>query len=183
MESKNTAVGTVIINGGAPKRAELVLRQEMIEYRSNLATKPDLNWEFLDAQGHFHAYGEKDSLPTLKTRIEHVECDGSCGDGEGYDVTHWHCELCDEKIEPHRVPDKYGVAPGLWSAELKVYDLVSSGRVSFRFTSGDSETFGFAETNSSTTEGWGGERIRAVTELAYWSVGHRKIRASAAVGG
>ena len=73
---------TVVINGGESMDAVLVKRQEMIEYRSNIARKADPRWEFTDAAGHFHAYdlSRKNELPTLDARVEHVDCDGVCKD-------------------------------------------------------------------------------------------------------
>lgn len=184
MESTSTVEGTVIINGGEPVRAVMVRRQEMIEYRSNIATKADPGWEFTDAAGHFHAYDEKGKPPTLDTRVEQIECDGSCGDSgcEGYTHTHYHCALCAEEIEPGRVPDHYGFTPGRWSFDLTVHAQVPSGRVSFRFTGRGQEWFGFAEAASHRMESFGRD-IRVETEMACWPVGQRKARASATVGG
>jgi len=180
MESTSTMHGTVVINGGEPMDAVLVKRQEMIEYRSNIARKADPRWEFTDAAGHFHAYDQsrKNELPTLDARVEHVDCDGSaCGsesDCEGYDITHWHCALCGEEIKPGTVPDEYGIIPGRWSFDLTVHGEVPKGRVSFRFTAREVEFFGIAETMSSRAEG-SFVRVRVTTEMYCGPVGQRKI--------
>lgn len=186
MESTSTVAGTVVINGGVAMDAVMTVRQEMIEYRSQVATKHDPRWEFTDAAGHFHAYDEKGERPTLDARTEHVPCDGSCSgvcEGEGYDVTHWHCALCREEIEPGRVPDEYGIIPGRHSYDLTVHGPVPTGRVSFRFEAGDVEFFGFGEEVSATAESMG-DRVRWRTEMGCWPVARRKVtRAKAPVGG
>lgn len=91
------------------------------------ASSPDPNWEFADPNGHCHARSDDpdNPYPTLRTRKEHVECDGACGSGcEGYTATHWHCRICDVEVTPGTVPGpSWAVVLGPldWRVEVDKY--------------------------------------------------------------
>lgn len=92
--------------------------------------EPDPRWRGTDSNGHFHARAKDGTYPTLKTRVEHVECDGSCGgtcDGEGYTVTHYDCMICGEEVKPGLIPGPNStVIPGLPEWSVKVVDTAPS---------------------------------------------------------
>lgn len=90
----------------------LIIEQQYEIISSDIATKPDPQWEHIDSHGHFHAYDQDGKLPTLAGRARHIDCDGihtgpyapeaPC---EGYDITEWFCTICDEQIKPGHVDD------------------------------------------------------------------------------
>lgn len=139
--------GTATINSGEPVTAQLKITQERIDI-STLGSKPDPKWTFIDVAGHFHARSEDGELPTLIGRREHVGCDGSCDldDCEGYDVTHWHCRICDEEIQPGVIPGPhYGTMPGRIDWEVAVQTVINGhGEVSVVYRSERVEYFGVA---------------------------------------
>lgn len=172
----DSLVGVVSINGGEPVAAQLRITQERIDVSTNLP-KPDPRWSFTDAAGHFHAYTEEETTPTLIVRMVHMPCDGSCGgvcDDEGYDATHYHCRICDEEIEPGTIPGPhYDTMPGLMSWEIAaMVPLNGRAGVSVRFepTAGAFEYFGVALPGEVTIQGGsdgitGRTMLHGVTEL------------------
>lgn len=170
------------INNGPGVPATLTVEQEQIEVRSLTATRPDLRWEYVDQAGHFHAYDKDGKLPTLETRFEQLPCPGGCDDPgcEGYTVTHYHCAICGEEVEPGRVPDPLTFVPGRTSWTVEVEARVTDERVSVRLTTGAPldpfEAFGVAARGNIRAEGGsGGVRVwttlHGVTPLGYRQVG------------
>lgn len=136
--------GTVRINGGAPFRAELEVRQEIIDV-STRSPKPDPRWSAGDAAGHFHARSADGTYPTLLQTSEHRDCDGGCGgscDGEGYDVTVWSCSICGEQMTPGTVPGPHEQSmPGRSSWVVRFDGPSLSGPVSVRYEAGGGTVF------------------------------------------
>lgn len=100
---------TLTLDGHPPMPvAEFEMEPPPVTYvRSEGAAKPSTLWRHTDEHGHEHRWVDGE-LPTLTATTRHVECDGSCGgvcEGEGYDVTVWHCSACGDEVEPGRVPD------------------------------------------------------------------------------
>lgn len=174
------------INSGPSVLAELTIEREQIEVRSMTATKPDMRWTYIDQRGHFHAYANDGELPTLITRIEQVPCPGGCDDPgcEGYTITHYHCTICDEEIEPKRLPDtdaKFIPGPTSWTVEVE--QDVTEERVSIRLSTGAAndpvEVFGIAARGAMRAEG-GSSGVRVWTTLHGMSpLGQRKSTAPA----
>jgi hypothetical protein len=108
MDSVMTSTATVVIDGDGPYECEVEITQRVEMVRSWGATKPDPRWEHTDSHGHFHTFAEDGSLPTLRTEIVEMPCDGSCDDvcgGEGYTITRYRCKICGDEVEPGYVPD------------------------------------------------------------------------------
>lgn len=103
---------TISFDGGrALVLRELIQKSTPVEYWSTTATKPDSSWRYTDENGHKHRWkrGDDDTWRVTKstTRIEHVPCNGSCGnwDCDGYDITVYECSECGERLKPGSVPD------------------------------------------------------------------------------
>jgi hypothetical protein len=147
-EAVTTFPGAMVIDGQACF-GTLAVTQELIPYRSEIATKPDLKWSLIDDNKHFHAYAEDGKTPTLDAIVEHIGCDGSCGDEvcEGYDITRYVCHLCQQSVEPGRVPDREGVILGRYSWSIEVDVMLALGAaVSVVVIDADGVTcFGFAQ--------------------------------------
>jgi len=178
---------TASIDNGPPFPATLTVETEQIEIQSMLATKPDKNWEHVDHAGHFHAYDDHGKLPTLETRVEQVPCSGECGnwDCDGYTVTHYHCLICGEEVEPKRLPDsgpKFIPGPTRWTVEVEEWrtgagaarsaPAATDGRVSVRLVHDGGEAFGVAARGAVRAEGGrNGVRVwttyHGVTPLGY----------------
>lgn len=117
-------VGAAYINGGPPLSCQIIIDHQ-VEMVTSLGSKPDPNWSFTDAAGHFHAYDQTPGMdyPTLRRRIEVVPCyEPDHGeDCDGASITHLHCVICDEEIEPGLIsgPHTEGL-PGRtsWSAKV-----------------------------------------------------------------
>jgi hypothetical protein len=135
---------TIVVDNGPEHDGTFDITTELITVQAGPdATEPDPAWEYVDDQGHYHAYAhltrEKYSpaalLPTLRPRTEHVPCPGGCGDPacEGTDVTLYFCSICDERIEPGVRPDTDPhQIPGAesWSAEYETEGRPSRRTVS-----------------------------------------------------
>lgn len=122
---------TVCINNGEPRVGSFQLKRPMDVEASNLP-RPNPRWEMVDSNGHYHAYStEPPEYPTLDTRPEHVECDGSCGgvcEGEGYSVTKYLCRICHEEIKPGLLQGPHFIQiEGLWEWELAVDGYTPTG--------------------------------------------------------
>jgi hypothetical protein len=69
---------------------------------------PDEKWTYTDKAGHAHHYDN--GYPTLRAIITHVPCpDWECG-CDGFDVTHYECPECGERINPGTKPQTYRYA-------------------------------------------------------------------------
>jgi hypothetical protein len=122
----------IVIDDGPPMPGTFGIEREMIDVSTATGgTLPDPKWEYVDVNGHWHAYTADDKLPTLGAHVRHVDCDGihAFGDQldeecEGYDVTEYRCRICLDLVEPHRIPDGTAgmrqFAPGRtsWWAEV-----------------------------------------------------------------
>lgn len=83
-----------------PGYGTVSISTESIEIPYLRYVEPDLTWEFIDAAGHFHAYDNSGSAPTLEKFSRLVEtCTFDCCDEE-YEETAWRCRVCREEIEP-----------------------------------------------------------------------------------
>lgn len=144
----------ITINNGQPMPGMLNVEYQIIDVTSANATKPAMSWTLIDDQGHFHAYDDKGELPTLATRSRHVECDLSHDDDdlylgddcEGYDVVEYFCAICDQEIQPERVPDTGQKSiPGrmMWSVRIQPQEEIK-GKVTVRVMTGDKTLFGVA---------------------------------------
>jgi hypothetical protein len=115
------------------------------------APSPDPRWTFVDSAGHFHARDSKGGLPTLVSKPEHVDCDGSCGGvcgGEGYTVVRCCCVICGEEVVPGTVPGPREVVVNRrrsWKVSVVNAPMSMADRVSVRFeVSGSPPMFGVA---------------------------------------
>lgn len=156
MPATMTAV-LITIDNGEPVPGRFETETEVIEYQSVTATKPDPNWTHTDAAGHWHAYATDGELPTLLARIRHVECAGGCDDEpcEGYDVTDWYCRICNEEVQPGRLPDTEPKSmPGRshWWAEIES-DREITGEHTVRITVGNRVAFGVVMARTVGMEG------------------------------
>ncbi len=137
----NTLSGIGIsIDGGPIVAGAIDVHQEWIDASTMTASKPDPNWTYVDAHGHFHAYDDDGKLPTLETKSRHIELsdaeDQQNYDNahdemldpddyeiyEGYDEQFFACRICGEEIEPKRVPDNpERMIPGRksWTVEVE----------------------------------------------------------------
>lgn len=114
------------IDGQPPVRCELKVEQEWLDVSSGLPTrKPDMSWELVDKNGHYHAFTGDGKLPTLDEEKVRKPCPGGCGDPdcEGVTVTRYRCRICRKKIQPRWVSSYDNLnrkIPGLktWSVEV-----------------------------------------------------------------
>lgn len=100
----------IYIDDGPALPGNYTTSQDMIDVSSNLP-RWDPAWQAFDSAGHFHAHdADADAFPTLTSRTEHFECDGSCGilrggiTCEGYDRDVYSCTICGEDIAPGTIP-------------------------------------------------------------------------------
>jgi len=142
---------TVSVNNAEPVPGEMCVDHEWIDASAATASKPDPRWFVVDQLGHYHAFDNDDNLPTLKPVSVDVPCNG-CGDNgcEGYTVTEYHCELCDEVVEPrYMCADPHRVIPGRTSWQVVVYGGPNRNlgeRVSLRVDrDGKTIAFGFGQ--------------------------------------
>lgn len=178
----------VHINDGPGWPGQLRIEVERIDVSTNLP-KPDEGWSFVDAAGHFHAwYERKDPWPTLRKRIEVVPCtfaehDHDC---EGANITHWHCLICDEEIEPRMIfgPHHESMAgPMSWEVQVSVpveaVNALLDQKVSVRIEGGTHEAWGVAQVlrQFSYTSG---EPSITLTMVGASPLGRRTARATAA---
>lgn len=159
----------ITVNNGQPMRGRLNIEHQIIDVTSSTATKPAMSWTVIDDQGHFHAYDNQGELPTLTARSRHIECDGACGGvcgGEGYDIIEYFCAICDQQIEPERVPDTGQKSiPGRMSWEVQIQpEQEITGKVTVRIANGDKTLFGVADAR---TDAWssGPDGVALTTRL------------------
>lgn len=159
----------ITIDNGQPMPGQLDVEYQIIDVTSATATKPAMSWTQVDDQGHWHAYDDKGELPTLVARPRHIECDGSCGgvcEGEGYDIVEYFCAICDQQIEPRRLPDTAPKSiPGrmTWTVRIEPEREIT-GKVTVRIAAGEKTMFGVAHARTVSMEG-DGSRIRINTQL------------------
>lgn len=151
----------IFIDGEGPFAGDLEQHRD-VETVSTMCPAPDPKWEQVDSNGHYHARNaDEDDYPTLKIHVERVECDGSCGgvcEGEGFTVTHYHCQVCDEEIEPGTIPGPHVLSmPGLASWQVTVRSTRTlDGTVSVRVVANESTTlFGVATASGWESDGFG----------------------------
>lgn len=150
----STVTGVVRIDDQQEWPCEIEIRNDIEYVRSDVAVKPDPEWEFVDDTGHFHAFAEGGKLPTLQSERVAMPCDGSCGgvcEGEGYTVLRWTCRICGQEVEPGYAPDEKARGMGVpivtsKKAQVKVVSTKPIGErrreVSLRVRVGDEELFG-----------------------------------------
>lgn len=121
---------TVLVDGMEPVIGELRVEHEVIQVDSR-GPERDKRWTFVDDAAHFHAYStdDKEPYPTLTARTEQVPCDGGCGDGgcEGYTLVHYHCLICDQRIEPGTIPGPHSSSipgPVSWYVAIRTPGLL-----------------------------------------------------------
>jgi hypothetical protein len=190
-----SVVGAGFINNGPGLPCQIMTTQESQTIWS-MGSKADEKWSFTDAAGHFHAYdqsSERDHYPTLLMRVEQVPCvhDDHDDDCDGANTTHWHCRICDEEVEPGRIPGPHSsVIAGLRSWEAKVGLPVAEAwamrgeRVSLRMVVGENrELFGLAMVDVGTVSS--DDVIVYVDLVGIGPLGSRKVKLAQAanVGG
>lgn len=172
------ASSSIIIDNGEPVSGSLEIEQNYETIESLYGTKPDPAWEFIDEAGHFHAYDTAGELPTLDGRARHVNCDGSCGGvcgGEGYNVTDWHCRICDQLIEPGQVDDRGPHQIATWRSWAVVVESERTieGRVTVRIRMGDRVLFGVADASTTTITHALGRTTITTKLFGYGALGQR----------
>lgn len=175
-----STVETTIVVDGFRYDGTLTVEQERIFVGTDRATKPDPSWEFVDKAGHWHAYSEDGSLPTLRTAPKHRPCDGACGEGcDGSIEVRYRCRICDKRVRPARVPDeaaRTATMPGMksWSVTIKGVDppprrsFTSGAKVSVRAEFGLRTYFGIATFSGGgrmDSSGWWSLELVGVGEL------------------
>lgn len=120
-----------------------------VQWADSMLPAPDPKWTHIDSNGHFHARGDDQTMPTLENRPEHVPCDGSCGTlggCEGYSESHWHCRICGEECEPGTIPGPHRVKIGetkQWTVEI-YGSAPEQGTCTVRVVTKDGTRFGLA---------------------------------------
>lgn len=151
----------VQINNGPSVEAELTIEVEQIDATPSRVTKPDMGWEHVDSAGHYHAWTDDGTLPTLTPRTEHVDCAGAHLDAdysfdedededeecEGYDITVYDCAACGERIEPKTIsytPRGREVVPSRkhWTVTASGVALTAADMVSVKVTTPGAVLFG-----------------------------------------
>lgn len=168
-----TIAGWISVNGGERLPAALTIEQDVRQEWTGLP-KPDPAWTFTDSNGHFHAYDLEDDTnryPTLQAKTEVLPCDNSDHDYEcdGVHVTHWHCQICDEEVEPGSIPGPHPFlieGPKDWRIEVDGRVEPAREKIAIQFSSADGtrEYFGIAVAMQS--RGWmpeGGNEPRFTT--------------------
>lgn len=173
--AKTAATSEIIIDTLDPMPGELVVEVEAITYSSATDTRPSMSWVETDAAGHVHAYNEKGELPTLVGQLVHIDCndvhtgvlddpDEPC---EGYDVTEWHCAICDQEIKPQRLPDPGPkTMPGrrTWHVTVRPPKEIT-GKVTVWVRTGEVWHFGVAEARTESITLAAGDAPLIVTRL------------------
>ena len=170
-----TAIHTAnaYIDGTGVERVELRIDTERIDVSSDRATKPDPQWTFSDAAGHFHAWASDGKLPTLEPY--QVPCDGMCRDPE-HTITVYRCRICKASVEPAVVSD---AGPRSMAGRTSYSVTVFGGQlrdigdeVSVRIVTGHREVFGVGRIA-------GGEYVSggrpSRTEIVLSDVGVRQV--------
>lgn len=177
------------INNEPAVHATLSIETEQIDITTRSKTSPDLQWEYVDPTGHFHAFDRDGELPTLIPRSRDADCDGSCGGvcgGEGYTITEYFCAICDAAVEPVWVTTttfrEFMQGQTYWTVEVEA--RIPGERVSVRLTSGaplyEFQAFGIAARGPIRAEG-GPDGVRVWTTLHGVSpLGYRKVRTPSA---
>lgn len=148
---------TVSFDGGEQYPCEIALERGLIDVSVSGATKPDPNWTHVDGQGHFHAFADDGSLPTLRRDTLRHDCDMAGDDDhdldcEGYDTYVSRCLICAAEVQPQQVADYSDRRiPGPTTVTIVAYGAVlDHGRqysVRVRYPSEDgreAEMFGIA---------------------------------------
>jgi hypothetical protein len=148
-----TIAGWIRVNGGERLSAALTIEQDVRQEWTGLP-KSDPAWTFTDSNGHFHAYdldGDTSHYPTLRAKTEVRACDNSDHDHEcdGVHITHWHCQICDEEVEPGSIPGPHSFlieGPKDWRIEVdgRVEPAREQVLIQFAPTGGENEFFGVA---------------------------------------
>lgn len=178
IEWRETPPLTVQINNGAPVKPISFEVNENAHYETTDLPRPDIRWEHVDSNDHFHAYSDEggNSYPTLDVRTVHHDCDGSCGGscgGEGYTTEQLSCRICKEVIHPRMVPGPHQFrVPGLtdWYLEIPVV-LGVTDEVSVKFSDGRFGIAIVAEVNMAP------DGIVSTKLLGNGAFGHRKTDA------
>lgn len=148
---------------GVPATGVLSIEQEVRTERFERLDDPDLDWEYTDPAGHFHAWAKDKTLPTLVTSRRDVPCNGGCGLGpscEGYSDVLWHCRICEAVVEPGTVTEFNATRrfPGLKHWSLAAHGGVElwncDREVGVRFQHDDREWFGIGYVTG-TEVSWG----------------------------
>jgi hypothetical protein len=176
----------VHINDGPGWPGQLKIEVERIDVSSS-GPKVDERWSFVDAAGHFHAYYEaRTPWPTLRKRIEAIPCDCEDHDEDcnGASITHWHCLICDEEIEPGMIPGPHHVSmPGLTSWEVRVQvpaeavNALLDQQVSLRMEQGTHEAWGVAQVSYEFSYTSGDPSV-SLTMIGVSPLGRRKAVAA-----
>lgn len=157
-----------VVNNGDPVLVvDLTVDVEQIEVMT--MTEPDPTWEHVDPAGHYHARTKDGGYPTLHTHSEHVDCTDPGGDDcDGYDITTYHCIVCDAEVKPGSRPTtfrKYIPGRETWSVEVEQH-VPDGERVSVVIDTGEGRRcFGFAVPIGFQAEG-GPDGVRVRTRLA-----------------
>lgn len=72
--------------------------------KSAHAMRGDPEWAHIDKRGHFHAFNDKQDLPTL-SKYEREVADSDSPEEPIVAENYYVCVLCGEEIEPHWIPD------------------------------------------------------------------------------
>lgn len=87
---------------------EAVLQNQVHRIKSAFAMMGDPAWSAVDSKGHFHAFSDRQKLPTLG-KAERVVGDGVIPkdmDPEDVDYEDYYvCLICGEEVEPRWIPD------------------------------------------------------------------------------
>lgn len=93
-----------ILVDGKPAKGTLTIDQDWIDVTMSVESRPDPSWEYTDTYGHFHAWADDRTLPTLKAESVHVPC-GHNDECEGYHTDEYRCLICQEEVFPAHIVD------------------------------------------------------------------------------
>lgn len=85
----------VVIDNAPPVPGELMIIREMIDVSVAVAVKPDMEWSHVDSEGHWHAFADDGTLPTL------MRAPGAAEWAEPSEA--WSCIICVDEVEPSYV--------------------------------------------------------------------------------
>lgn len=128
---------------------DLHVEQEMIYIGPSTSKTPDLDWTYTDHDGHWHAFADDGSHPTLDEHKRRVPLDAT--DNDDYMIETWYaCKLCGQTIKPsYKTKYNDDHIPGMksWSvtADMSKLPIPSVGeKTVIRIMAGDTIAFGIA---------------------------------------
>lgn len=129
-------------------RMDLHADQEMIYVGPSESKVPDLDWTYTDRKGHWHAFADDGSHPTMIENQQKVST--GLDPDDFYTIGSYACRICNQTIAPNfktKTNDDY--VPGMtsWRVEALMTKLpipVVGTTTVIRLIAGDTLAFGVA---------------------------------------